>query len=287
MLKTAFIGLGTMGGGMAGRILDAGFPLTVWNRNPNRASALAARGAQIAGSPAEAAQAADIVIAMVADDRASRDVWIGERGALVAAQPGTIVIESSTLSPAWIDELGSFAAGRGCELLDAPVTGSRAQAATGQLLFLAGGSADALNRARAVLASMSRDILHLGPTGSGARLKLINNFMCGVQAAALAEALALIERSGIDRDAALGVLSKGAPGSPLVNAVSVRMATPDYTVNFGLALMHKDLSYAIAEAQNWDLDLTTAATARARFDTALEAGWGEKDFSAVVEPLRR
>src|SRR5204863_8670036 len=108
-----------------------------------------------------------------------------------------------------ITELAGVAAGRGCDLLDAPVTGSRTQAAGGQLLFLVGGQAAALERARPVLAAMSRDTLHLGPTGSGARLKLINNFMCGVQAASLAEAVSLIERSGIDRDAALSVLAKG------------------------------------------------------------------------------
>jgi 3-hydroxyisobutyrate dehydrogenase len=149
-----------------------------------------------------------------------------------------------------------------------------------------GGSAAALEHARPVLAAMSRDVLHLGPSGSGAQLKLVNNFLCGVQAAALAEGIALIERCGINRDAALSMLTKGAPGSPLVGSVSARMAKPDYAVNFAMTLMHKDLSYAMAEAKRRGLDLTTATTARAAFTRAMEAGWGDQDFAAVIEPLR-
>jgi 3-hydroxyisobutyrate dehydrogenase len=214
-------------------------------------------------------------------------VWLGADGALAGATPGAVVIESSTLSPAWIVELAGHAASRGCELLDAPVTGSKSHAASGQLLFLVGGSSDALDLARPVLAAMSRDLLHLGPTGSGSRMKLINNFLCGVQAAALAEAIVLIERSGLNRDTALDVLAKGAPGSPLVNAVGPRMTRGDYTVNFGLALMHKDLSYAIAEGQRAGVPLRTASRARELYDAAMAAGLGRADFSAIVEPLRR
>ena len=170
-------------------------------------------------------------------------------------------------------------------MLDAPVTGSRLQAASGELLFLVGGDPATLDRVRPVLAAMSRDILHLGPLGSGARLKLVNNFICGVQAAALAEGMALIENSGLDLDAALPVLQNGAPGSPLVKAVGTRMASRDYTVFFKLRLMRKDLDYAITEAARQGLDLTTAQNARALFDRALDQ-WGDVDFSAVIEPLR-
>jgi 3-hydroxyisobutyrate dehydrogenase len=128
--------------------------------------------------------------------------------------------------------LASAAAAKGCSLLDAPVTGSKTQAASGELRFLVGGPADTVERARPVFEVMGRETIHLGPTGAGARLKLINNFVCGIQAAALAEAVALIEGVGLDCATALSVLSNGAPGSPLVNAVGPRMARPDYTVNF-------------------------------------------------------
>ena len=288
MNSIAFLGVGTMGGGMAGRLLEAGFSVAVWNRHRDRANALVTRGARAVASPREAAASADLVIAMVADDNASRSVWLGSDGALAGVRRGAIVIESSTLSPAWIAELAGHAAEAGCELLDAPVTGSRTHAASGELLFLVGGAADTVERARPALTAMgSRGIIHLGPTGSGARLKLINNFVCGVQAAALAEAVALIERLGLDPATAFPVLSDGAPGSPLVKGVGQRMLKHDYTVNFGLGLMHKDLSYAIAEGARAGVPLRTAGVARDLFADAVAAQLGDSDFAAVIEPLRR
>jgi 3-hydroxyisobutyrate dehydrogenase len=133
---------------------------------------------------------------------------------------------------------------------------------------------------------MSRAIVHVGATGCGALLKLINNFMCGVQAASLAEALALIETSGLDRAKALEVLTTGAPGSPLVKALSGRMTARDYTPNFPLRLMAKDLTYALAEGRGHGLSLSTVASALEVVKQAIAAGHGEVDFSAIVEPLR-
>jgi len=288
MKSIAFLGLGTMGGGMAARLGGAGFPLTVWNRHRHRADALVTRGARLAESPRDAASGADLVISMVADDQASRSVWLDANGALAGVKRGAVLIESSTLSPAWIAELADRVRGAGCDLLDAPVTGSRTHAASGDLLFLVGGGAEALERARPALAVMgSRGAIHLGPTGSGARLKLINNFVCGVQATALAEAVALIERLGLDISRAFPVLADGAPGSPLVKGVGARMINHDYAVNFALALMRKDLTYAIDEGARAGVPLRSAEAARALFDDAIEAGLGGADFSAIVERLRR
>jgi 3-hydroxyisobutyrate dehydrogenase len=282
-----FLGLGVMGGGMAGRLLDAGQSLLVWNRRRERAEPFTARGARLAATPRDAAAGANVVMAMVADDAASRAVWLGDDGAVAGLRQGAIAIESSTVSPRWIDDLATAVAARGGTLLDAPVTGSRTHAGKGELRFLVGGPADAVDRARPVLSALGREIVQLGPTGAGARMKLINNFVCGAQAAALAEGLALIEASGLNPADAMQILTNGAPGSPLVNTVGPRMAGRDYTVNFSLALMDKDLRYAIEEAKRFGLDLRTAATARALFDDALAAGLGEQDFSAVIEPLRR
>ena len=159
---------------------------------------------------------------MVADDTASRSLWLGDKGALSVAQPGAICIESSTISPAWCEELARAAMAARCAFLDAPVTGSKTQAASGELRFLVGGASETLERARPLLSAMGKETLHLGPTGAGARMKLINNFVCGIQAAALAEGVALTERVGLDRETALSVLANGAPGSPLVNAAGPR-----------------------------------------------------------------
>jgi len=282
----AFLGLGIMGSGMARRLLVNGFPVTVFNRNSEKSKPFGAEGARIAGSPREAAAQAGVIISMVADDNASRGLWLGENGALAAAKPGTVCIECSTVTVGWAKELAAAATARGCEFLDAPVTGSKMHAANGELNFLAGGSASTLEKARPVLSAMGKTITLIGPSGSGALLKLINNFICGVQVAALAEAMAMIERSGLDRARVLDVLTNGAPGSPIVKTVSARMTAPDFTPNFPLRLMAKDLGYAIQEGRKLSVELTTAAAALEDFQRAIAAGHGEKDIAAVVEPLR-
>jgi 3-hydroxyisobutyrate dehydrogenase len=285
-ISIALLGTGTMGGGMAANLLKAGFPLTVYNRTRAKAEPLAAHGARIADTPAAAVSGAHIVLSMLSDDNASREAWTGKQGALAAAEPNAILIECSTASPAWVAELASLAKARGLDLLDAPVTGSRAQAEGGQLTFLVGGSEAALTEVRPALEAMSKEIIHLGPVTSGAKLKLINNFLCGVQIASLAEGLVWIEHSGLDRDKALHVLKSGAPGSPLVSAISARMTSADYTVNFRLQLLSKDLAYAHDAAEQSGVDLSTAANAQQLFDRAAAAGYGEKDMSAVIEVLR-
>ena len=287
--SVALLGLGLMGSGMARRILGAGYSLTVYNRTPQRAAALGADGVRVAFTPREAVAGAQYVIAMLADDAASRAVWLGENGALAGLAPGAALVESSTLSVGWVKELSAAVAKatqQRSELLDAPVTGSKPQAASGELTFLVGGSSSALERARPVLQVMSKQIIHVGPTGSGAMLKLINNFLCGVEAAALAEAVAMLERTGLDRDKALEVLTNGAPGSPLVKVLAGRMASRDYTPNFHLPLIAKDLAYARREAESVGLKLTTAAAPQQLFDRAAAAGHAHKDVSAVVELLR-
>ena len=286
MTRVAFFGLGTMGGGMAARLIHSGFSVTVWNRGVDRARQFRDLGAIVAPSPREAVDNADVAISMVADDAASRSVWLGELGALGGMRAGSVVIESSTVSPALVRELADAAAARGTAVIDAPVTGSKAQAASGELRFLVGGDRDALERARPVLSAMSKEIVHLGPVGSGALLKLVNNFLCGVQAVSVAEAVALIERSGLDQEIAWSVLRNGAPTSPVVTAASKRMTAGDYAVNFRLTLMRKDLAYAIDEGERHGVSLDTAKSARASFDKAIPE-WGDADFAAVVETLRK
>jgi 3-hydroxyisobutyrate dehydrogenase len=285
MRAVTLLGLGTMGHGMANQLLAAGFPLTVWNRSPEKARALEAAGARVADTPRSAAAAADVIISMVADDAAAHAVWLGESGALAGARAGTVLIECSTVSPGWIEELGAAARERGCALLDAPVTGSRAEAESGRLLFLAGGAPAVIEQVGDVLDAMGRGVLHLGPLGSGAFVKLVNNFVCGVQVAALAEAVTLIEASGLDRERALSVLLQGAPGSPLVKGVAARMLEPSDQVNFAVDLMAKDLTYATSVAAARHIDLATARAALHLFHAAGELGLGRRDIAAVVEAV--
>jgi 3-hydroxyisobutyrate dehydrogenase len=285
MSKTnvAFLGLGIMGSGMARRLLSAGFPLTVYNRNREKSIPFAKDGALVAETPREAASKAQIILSMVADDNASREVWLGENGALAGAAPNSLLIECSTLSGAWIHELAGKAAERNCKFLDAPVTGTKPHAAAGELLFLVGGDGETVDAAKPVFSAMGRETIHLGPLGSGSLMKLVNNFVCGVQAASLAEAVSLITAGGLDRDKALSLLTSGAPGSGIVKRVAERVTSNDYAPNFMLRWMAKDLSYAIEEAAEKNISLETATAALAKFQRAISEGHGDEDFSAVTK----
>jgi 3-hydroxyisobutyrate dehydrogenase len=284
-LKVALLGLGIMGSGMARQLLAHGFAPTVWNRDLSKTAALREAGAQVAASPVEAVREADVAIAMVASDVASRSVWI-DSGALAAMKPNSIVIESSTLTIDWSRELAAAATARTLKILDAPVTGSKSQAQSGSLRFLVGGDAGVLARARPVIEAMG-SFIHVGPQGSGTLLKLINNFVCGVQVASFAEALAMIERSGLEVNQAVEVLTGGAPGSPLVKTVAQRMLERAYDPHFFVPLMAKDLAYAGDAFGAAGIASALAEAARDRYLAAANAGFEQKDISAIVEPLRR
>ena len=285
--RVAILGLGIMGSGMAGRVQSAGFPLSVYNRNREKTRPYGDSGAHVANSPREAASRADIVIGMVADNDASRQMWLGENGALAGANRGSVLIESSTLTVSWIKELASAANQHGCELLDAPVTGTKPHAESGQLLFLVGGPAQALEFARPVLSVLGRDIVHLGPAGSGALMKLINNFLAAVHTVSFGEALAMIEAGGLDQKKAISILAEGVPGSPMVKRVVARIESGDFSPHFFMRLMEKDVSYAIQEARERGIDLKTASAALGVLKQAIAGGLGEKDFTAVVQSIER
>lgn len=285
-MKVAVLGLGIMGSGMARQLLAAGFEVAVWNRSADKAQPLADEGARIAASPADAGNGAAVVIAMLADDAVSRAVWTGEDGALAAMHEGAIALDSSTLTGGWVTELAALAEARGVRFLEAPVTGSRDQAAQGALRFLVGGAADVLEAARPVLDAMGSATVHLGPVGSGATVKLANNFLCGVQAASLAEALALFEKRGLNVEQAVSVLTEGAPASPLLKAVSRRMLDRAYDPHFFVPLMAKDLSYAGQALAEAGIPSAIAEAARKRFLDAAAAGHGEQDIASIIEPLR-
>jgi len=272
---------------MAANLLKAGFPLTVWNRTKAKAEFLTDTAATIADSPAQAVKNSAVVLAMLADDAASRDTWLGQDGALAAMASGSIAIESSTLSPDWIRELHEAVTHRCLRMAEAPVTGSRSQAEAGQLKFLVGADEETLAAITPLLQCMSKEILHLGPVGSGAQLKLINNFLCAVQVTSFAEALVWMERTGLRLDAAIDFLKRGAPGSGILSAMSERMTRRTYDVNFLLRLMAKDLRYARAAAAQLGIDVSMSSPAQDLFRQAEENGLGDKDMSAVVEVVRR
>jgi 3-hydroxyisobutyrate dehydrogenase len=271
---------------MAHNLLKAGFPLTVWNRTRAKAEPLAHAGATLADTPADAAENAAVVLAMLADDDASRTAWIGRDGALKAMPSKSIAVECSTLSPNWIEELHAAVVHRGLRMAEAPVTGSRIQAEAGQLNFLVGAEEETLEAITPVLQCMSKEILHLGPVGSGTQLKLINNFLCAVQVVSFAEALGWMEKTSLRLVTALDFLKRGAPGSGILSAMSERMTHRTYDVNFFLHLMAKDLRYARASAAQLGIDVSMSVPALNLFLQAEQQELGDKDMSAVVEVVR-
>src|ERR1700686_2055509 len=251
MTKIAFIGLGRMGHGMAVRYLDAGFEVAVFNRSKAKAEDLIARGARWATSPAAADDGADAVVTMVADDEASRAVWLGKDGAVMTAKPGTLAIECSTVSYGHALELARELRRSGLIYIDSPVTGLPDAAASGKLTLLVGAEPADLERARPYLTPLSTTIRHFGAVGNGTVYKLINNLMGAIQIAGIAEGLAIAEQAGLDMKLVLEAIETGVAGSPQVIRHSKRMVARNFAgANFTAALRHKDAAYAVALAES-------------------------------------
>jgi 3-hydroxyisobutyrate dehydrogenase len=283
MQRIALLGLGTMGMGMAANWLAKGFALSVWNRTAAKAEPLAARGAKVATTPREAALDADFVFAMVADDAASRGIWLGPDGALAGAKIGAIAVESSTLTPGWVGELAAHARKKGCGFLDAPVGGSRAAAASGALVFFIGGDEATLEAARPALAAVGGKINALGPVGAGATWKLINNQLIAAQTAALAQATNLARKAGFKPEQISDLILNGAGASPIVKAKLTSMLDRHFDqTDFALRLMLKDARYAVELARTVDVASDMTVAAEAVFARAEAKGLGEKDFAAVA-----
>src|SRR5882757_368114 len=246
MMRVAFIGLGRMGHGMAGRYLDAGFNVAVWNRSKAKAEDLIARGAQWATSPEDAAIDADAVVTMVADDEASRAVWLTKDGAAATMKAGTIAIECSTVSYQHALELAHELRSRGLIYIDCPVTGLPEAAAAGRLTLLVGADGADLDKAKPYLAPIGSTIRHFGAVGTGTVFKLINNLIGAVQIASLAEGVAMAEQAGLDMQLVAEALGTGAIASPQVIRHSKRMVARHFSgASFTAALRHKGAAYAV------------------------------------------
>jgi 3-hydroxyisobutyrate dehydrogenase len=283
MQRVAILGLGIMGGGMAANWLAKGFEVSVWNRTRAKAEPLAAKGAKIAATPREAAAGADFIFAMVADDDASRAVWLGADGALAGAKSGAIGVESSTLTPDWIRELARQAQAKGVGFLDAPVGGSRPAAASGELRFFVGGDPQTYEAARPALAAVGSKMDLLGPVGAGATWKLINNQLAAGQIAALAEALEVAKKAGFKDEQISDLILGGAPASPIVKLKLPRMLGRDFEpTDFALSLMLKDARYAAALAEALGAHAEMISGAAKAFARAEAKGLGEKDIAAVI-----
>ena len=288
MAHVAFIGLGRMGHGMAGRYLDSGFSVAVWNRSKSKAEDLIARGARCASSPGDAAEGADAIVTMVADDEASRAVWLGKDGAAATAKAGTLAIECSTVSYRHALDLARELRGRGLVYIDSPVTGLPDATANGKLTLLVGAEPADLERARPYLAPLSTTIRHFGAVGTGTVYKLINNLMGAIQIAGIAEGLAIAEQAGLDMKLVLEAVETGVAASPQVIRHSKRMVARNFSgATFTAALRHKDAAYAVALAENLLSDVPVMGRAAVEAYARAKALAPDDDEGKMIEIVSR
>jgi 3-hydroxyisobutyrate dehydrogenase len=289
MTRVAFVGLGRMGQGMAGRLIEAGHQLTVFNRTRDKADSLVRRGARLATSPREAAAGAEAVFVMVSDDAASRSVWTGIDGVLASElTAGALAIDFSTLSHDWVLELASLVSARGLRYLDSPVTGLPEAAAAGELTLLVGAADPDLTAAESLLRPVASNWLHFGPVGTGTAYKLIINLMGAVQIAGVAEGMALAERAGLDLDQVAQAIATGQAASPQVVRNSRRMADGDHAANivFSGRLRRKDAAYGVELAAKLGVGAPFGEVALAGLDRLLQAGLGDQNESSIIEIAR-
>jgi len=277
--KIGLIGLGLMGRPMGMNLIKAGYSLTVWNRTASRAEELVAAGAKLAKSPQEVASSSDFLLTMVSDPPALEEVLWGPGGAIEALQRGGIYVDSSTISPALARKIAAACAERGVRFLDAPVTGGDWGAKKGELIFMVGGDAATLKDAEPILGVMGKKWFHLGPHGAGQTIKL--------QVDALAEALALVTRTGLQGEKLVEVLQSSMARSGVLDIKAPNLLKGEYFPSFPLRLMHKDLGLALDLANQLGVALPATAAARETYNYVKGAAKEDLDYSAVMKFWKR
>ena len=282
------VGLGRMGSAMARRFHGAGHELVVWNRDRTKAEALADdTGAAIAASPAAAAKEADVVVTSLADDAALVDVYLGLEGVASGIRPDAIALDTSTVDPATIRQVGASLGAVGARFCDCPVSGSVSTVEAGTLTIMAGGEPEVVAAVEAVLSAIAQKVVRVGDLGSGAACKLAVNGLLHSFNVALSEALVLAERAGVDREAAYEVFASGAAGAPYVHYKRQAFEHPDEVdVAFTLDLAAKDLDLVRALGERVGATLEQAGTTAAIVEAAIASGMGGRDLSAIAVYLR-
>jgi 3-hydroxyisobutyrate dehydrogenase-like beta-hydroxyacid dehydrogenase len=282
--KIAMLGVGAMGLRMAHNFLKAGHSVTVYNRSPERTATLQTAGAFVAATPRIAAEGAEVVISMVRDNEASREVWLNaETGAIHSLSAGVTAVESSTISPDWVQALSKQVQATGAAFVEAPVLGTRPQAEAGQLIYLLGGTSSDLDPIREVLAATSSGQHHVGNVGAGAAMKLAINSLYGVQVAIWAEMLTLLERQGLAITQAVEVLNTLPTTSPALQVAGKLMAAKNYAPLFPIELVEKDFGYARATAQTLGSATPILAAVHAVYAQAVAQGYGNDNIVGIKQ----
>jgi len=275
------IGLGLMGRPMAANLLKAGFPLTVWNRTASRADELVAKGARAAKTPKEAAAASDVLITIVSDPPALEEVLWGAAGVLEGMRRGSVLVDSSTVSPALERRAAAACAALGVEFLDAPVTGGTWGAEKGELVMMVGGPEETLSRVEPVFAAIAKRWFHLGGPGAGQTVKVAMNMLLALEVDALAEAMALSAAGGVPSERLVEVMQSSMGRAPVLDVKAPLLLKHEYTPSFPLRLMFKDLRLALELGKELNVDLPAGTAAAGVYGSVLKAADQDVDFAAV------
>jgi 3-hydroxyisobutyrate dehydrogenase-like beta-hydroxyacid dehydrogenase len=281
--RVGLIGLGLMGRPMGLNLLKAGYLLTVWNRTASRAESLVAAGAKLASSPQDVAGTSDVLITIVSDPPALEEVLWGNSGALGGLRPGSIYIDSSTVSPALAGKIATACGERQVAFLDAPVTGGTWGAEKGELVFMVGGEADTLKGVEPILSVLGKRWFHLGPNGAGQTIKLAMNLILALQVDALAEALALVTSSGLAGEKLVEVMQSSMARAAVLDVKAPLLLKGEYPPSFPLRLMHKDVGLALDLAKQAGVTLPAASAAYSTYSSVKAAAKEDLDYAAVMK----
>ena len=280
-MSVGFIGLGLMGKPMARNILTAGFPLIVWNRTRSKAEDLVRAGATFGASPQKVAAQSDVLITIVSDPPAVENVLFKE-GTLDALRSGSVLIDSSTVSPELARKVGSACKERGVDFLDAPVTGGTWGAEKGELVFMIGGEKSTYERAKPVLDTLGKKFFLLGPSGAGQTIKLAMNLLYALEVEAFAEALALVTAAGSEPEKLVEVMQSSMGRAPLLDVKAPLLLKGEYPASFPLRLMHKDVRLALDLARQHKIELPAGEAAYATYNAVKESSNDDPDYAAVA-----
>ncbi len=286
MERLGLIGLGTMGSAMAGHLVRAGYPLTVWNRTPGKASALVEAGATEAADAAAVGRASDVVVISVSDTPDVEAVLFGPAGLAEGLAPGSLVIDTSTISPAATRAFAQRLERGGVALVDAPVSGGSEGAQKATLTVFLGGGEAAVERARPILEHLGKTITHFGPVGSGQAVKAVNQVVIAGVYLAVAEGMVLSMKAGLDPEQVVAALGGGVAGSWILANRSGKMIRNDYPLGFRTSLHLKDLGIALAMARELGVVLPLAALAAQLENGLVARGYGDEDMSNLARAIR-
>jgi 3-hydroxyisobutyrate dehydrogenase-like beta-hydroxyacid dehydrogenase len=277
-----FIGMGHMGSHMAQRLLDAGYQVTVYDRTKEKTQELEQRGAQVAQTPKELAATCQVVIACVTNDEAQHDVMFGPEGALAGVHAGSMMIDLSTVSPDASRRLFQAAKEQGIPMIDAAVSGSVPQVDQGSLVIFVGGEHKTYQECKPIVDVLGQNSFYMGASGMGTTMKLVVNTLLGLGMQALAEAIALGEKAGVEKGLLLDVLGQTAVLTPGQKSKLENVRREQYPTTFALSLMHKDFSLVLSQAYDVSVSMPATAAAQQMYTAAMAKGM-DADFSIMIQ----